>query len=119
MSAYVYEYPLSELSPEFKRLLEIRLTAFLDHLDESAVRTRIESRKQTSASEVFTKQLSEFCAAGKARSVRAEQAPKLEPAAVILMPRLSNAQKVFNRLTLVKSALLSPVGRPAPNFPAA
>lgn len=40
MSANTKEHELSNLSPDFRRLLEIQLTTFIDFLDEAAVRAR-------------------------------------------------------------------------------
>lgn len=49
MPGYIYDNSLNSLSPDFKRLLEIQLITFIDHLDEAAVRSRTSSRKAMNA----------------------------------------------------------------------
>lgn len=49
MSAYIYELPLIELSAEMKALLGSRLVSLLDHLDEVAALTSIQSRRRSTA----------------------------------------------------------------------
>lgn len=40
MSTRITDQSLSALSPDFRRLLTIQLTTFIDYIDEMAVRTR-------------------------------------------------------------------------------
>lgn len=49
MPGYIYDNSLSSLSPDFKRVLEIQLLTFIDHLDEAAARSRTSSRKAINA----------------------------------------------------------------------
>lgn len=44
MPAYIFDNSLDSLSPDFKRVLEIQLSTFIDYLDEAAVRSRSNSK---------------------------------------------------------------------------